>query len=313
MMMRSVLRFHHRTLVVADEIMQNSIELAARAARVKAPVLLCGESGTGKELIARYIHEKGERAKGPFITVNCAAVPEGLLEAEFFGYEKGAFTGAIARRVGKFEMANGGTLLLDEISEMPLSLQAKLLRVLQEGEIDRLGGLGPIPVNCRIIATTNREPMKLVEEKVFREDLFYRINVIRIDCVPLRHRESAIEELAREFVRNSAAGQGVSEPALTDGAVAKLKRHCWPGNIRELQNAIERAVWLADGKDIDETHLDLTVKSAEVQGSNRSLSDVERQHILAVVQSTKGNRMEAADRLGITTRTLRTKLKEYGV
>jgi two-component system, response regulator FlrC len=309
--MRSVLRFHNRRLVIADDVMVRAIELAGRAAKINSPVLLYGESGTGKELIARYIHEKSPRSSGPFISVNCAAVPEGLLEAEFFGYERGAFTGAISRRVGKFELATDGSLLLDEISEMPLSLQAKLLRVLQEGEVDRLGGRDPVRVNCRIIATTNRDPQVLLNEKSFREDLYYRLNVIRIDCAPLRGRTDAIEALAQEFLRRSTESQGMSELVFTAQAMKTLTEHAWPGNIRELQNAIERAVWLANGNGIEPVHFGLNASQA-AEAPGELLSEVERKHILSTIAQSNGNRSEAAEKLGITTRTLRNKLKEYG-
>lgn len=310
--MKSVLRFHNRRLVIADDVMIGAIDLAGRAAKLNSPVLLYGESGTGKELIARYIHEKSQRSSGPFVSVNCAAVPEGLLEAEFFGFERGAFTGAISRKVGKFELATNGTLLLDEISEMPLSLQAKLLRVLQEGEVDRLGGNDPIRVNCRIIATTNRDPQELLGEKTFREDLYYRLNVIRIDCAPLKGRTEAIEALAQEFLRRSAESQGMGDLHLTESAVQALREYAWPGNIRELQNAIERAVWLADGKAIEPSHFGLNAIAARGAVGDR-LSEVEKKHILTTIELSHGNRSEAAERLGITTRTLRNKLKEYKV
>ncbi len=317
--MASVLRFHKRALVVADESMRQVVELAGRAARTNAPVLLCGESGTGKELLARYIHEKGIRTEGPFISVNCAAVPEGLMEAEFFGYERGAFTGAVTRRVGKFELAQGGTLLLDEISEMSFSLQAKLLRVIQEGEIDRLGGRSAVPIDCRIIATTNRDPLQMICENRFREDLYYRLNVIRIDCIPLRGRSEAISALTGEFLEKISHEMGASSPQVEPAAMEKLLGYAWPGNVRELRNALERALWLSDGGTILTKHLDnLEVpkqSSSSVgtsdQGSDR-LEDIEKDHIVRVLDKNNGNRARAADILGITARTLRNKLKEYG-
>src|SRR5688572_10652239 len=224
----TLLRFHNRTLLVADEAMQRTVDLATRAAATGAPVLLCGESGTGKELIARYLHEKSARAKGPFISVNCAAIPEGLMEAELFGYERGAFTGAIQQRIGKFERANGGTLLLDEISEMSTALQAKLLRVLQEGEVDRLGGRDAVAIDTRIVATTNRDLETLMDEGKFREDLFYRLNVVRIQCVPLRGRSHAILKLAFQFLRQSAGRHAKPVAAITASAEEKLVGHPWP-------------------------------------------------------------------------------------
>jgi transcriptional regulator with PAS, ATPase and Fis domain len=309
----NVLHFQRRTLVVADRVMQQTLDHALRAARTSAAVLLSGESGTGKELIARFIHEKSARANGPFISVNCAAVPEGLMEAEFFGFERGAFTGAISQRIGKFERANGGTLLLDEISEMPYGLQAKLLRVLQEGEIDRLGGKDPIEINCRIIATTNREPLKLIREGKFREDLYYRLNVVRIDCVPLKGRSEAIESLALEFAKRFAAEQGM-DPVFGVLAMNALKTYSWPGNIRELQNTVERAVLQADTNTIEEVSLEEMDRGSRSgqDDSLLTLADVERHHILHTLESTDGNRSRAAEILGVTARTLRNKLKEYG-
>jgi transcriptional regulator with PAS, ATPase and Fis domain len=303
------LRFQGRTLVVADSLMNETVALAAKAARSGAPVLLCGESGTGKELIARFIHEKGTRGKGPYVSVNCAALPEGLMEAELFGYEKGAFTGAVALRVGKFERANNGTLLLDEISEMPIHLQAKLLRVLQEGEVDRLGARDAIPVNARILATTNREPVELVEQGLFRKDLFFRLNVIRIDCLPLRGRREAIENLSRQFVDEAGRTYERDRLALSRGAMAKLLEYDWPGNVRELQNTIERAVLLSENVIGPEA---IQLAGLRLEQSPRletqTLAQIEQSHIARVLQSTGGNRNEAAKVLGVTARTLRNKL-----
>lgn len=309
----TILRFRNRTLIVADEVMKKTIELASRAAQSSFSVLLCGESGTGKELIARYIHEKSTCSNFPFVSINCAAIPEGLLEAELFGYEKGAFTGAVARHLGKFERADRGTLLLDEISEMPVHLQTKLLRVLQEEEVDRIGGGASIPVNVRIIATTNRDPLKLIAEKKFREDLFYRLNVIRIDCAPLRGRERAIVLLAREFLKRSAFQHGRQAVELGAIAAEMLQAHLWPGNVRELQNAIERAVFLCEGEILECEHFEqLISRHGDGVGSvDGSLAAVERQHIMQILGATRGNRTNAARILGITTRTLRNKLREY--
>ena len=308
-----LLRFQNRTLVIADEVMSQTLEMAGRAAKSRSAVLLCGESGTGKELIARYIHEKSARAKASFVSVNCAAIPDGLMEAELFGYERGAFTGAIAQRIGKFERASGGTLLLDEISEMSVGLQAKLLRVLQEGEIDRIGGKDAITINTRVIATTNRDPVALVAEGEFREDLFYRLNVIRIECVPLRGRHEAILNLAEAFLGQSSLNQGREGMRLSPKAVDKLTSHGWPGNIRELQNAIERAVLLSDDKTLEPEHFDM-LKSTPGKTSREThlLSEIEQEHILQVLESSRGNRTEAAEKLGISIRTLRNKLNLYG-
>lgn len=312
--MPTIIEFHQRRLAVADDAMARTVQLADKAARTGAPVLLTGESGTGKELIARYIHERSSRSHKPFISVNCAAIPEGLLEAEFFGYERGAFTGAVTQKLGKFEMANGGTLLLDEISEMPFFLQAKLLRVLQENELDRLGGRESIRLDCRVIATTNRDPLQLIRERKFRDDLYFRLNVIRIDCQPLRERTEAIAFLAESFLREASEKFACGHAGFSREAMQQLCAYAWPGNVRELLNAVERAVVLAEGGLITPEHLvaltpiidDTAVIEAPVR-----LADLERQHIERTLQRTQGHQEKAASLLGITSRTLRNKLKEY--
>lgn len=307
--------FLNRKLVVADEEMEATLKAAVRASETDATVLLCGESGTGKELIARFIHERSARAKNPFVSVNCAAIPEGLMEAELFGYERGAFTGAIAQRIGKFERADRGTILLDEISEMTMALQAKLLRVLQESEIDRLGGRDPIGINSRVIATTNREPIELIRQEKFREDLYYRLNVIRIDCKPLRGRVNAITDLANHFLEQAAIRYGKPGLKFTSDAVARLRSHTWPGNIRELSNAIERAAIMADGQWLSPENIEFllpldSAKSA-TNMAGKPLALIEQEHILSTLETTDGNRAETARKLGISVRTLRNKLKEY--
>ncbi len=307
----TLLRFHNRSMVVADELMATTIEMANRAAQSQAAVLLCGESGTGKELIARYIHDKSVRARGAFVSVNCAAIPEGLMEAELFGFERGAFTGAIQQRIGKFERASGGTLLLDEVSEMPTALQAKLLRVLQEGEVDRLGARDAIAIDTRIIATTNRDLRELMNCDRFRPDLFYRLNVIRVDCAPLRDRPRMIQALAEEFLKQIAMRNERKVAHLNSQALEKLIQYTWPGNIRELQNVVERAVLLADGSTLEARHVELLDYSASTKESPVTLAEVERDHILEVLQQTQGSRVDAARTLGISVRTLRNKLKEY--
>ena len=293
--------------------MEKTIELAEKAARNDAPVLLTGESGTGKELIARFIHEKSRRNTGPFVSVNCAAVPEGLLESEFFGYERGAFTGAIQQKIGKFERAKGGTLLLDEISEMPTFLQAKLLRVLQENELDRLGGKDVVTLDCRVIATTNRDPVQLIKEGSFRDDLYFRLNVIRIDCQPLRGRSEAIEALAQDFLMQASHKFGFEPSSFSPEALEKLCHYDWPGNIRELVNAVERAVVLAEGEKIQVSHLvGLTsIRGTAESVTPRSLAELERSHIEATLDLTGGHQEQAASLLGISSRTLRNKLKVY--
>lgn len=298
------IRLKNKSLVVGDSEMANVLKDATRAATTSHPVLLCGESGTGKELIARYIHERSERASRPFIAVNCAAIPEGLMEAELFGFEKGAFTGALFQRIGKFELASGGTLLLDELSEMPFPLQAKLLRVLQEGEIDRLGAREPVRIDVRIIATSNKIPERLIAEGKFREDLYYRLNVIRLNCPALLGRNQAIENLTHFFLKSV----GISAEAMD-----KLRTHLWPGNVRELENVIERAILKGDGGCIFPEAISFERLRVERNGpqGGRTLAEVERESILSALDSKGGNRTYAAKELGISVRTLRNKLKEY--
>lgn len=311
--MSTTLELQDRFFVIADDQMERTIELAARAARTDAPVLICGESGTGKELIARFIHEKSRRNRAGFLSVNCAAIPEGLIEAELFGYEKGAFTGAVQQRIGKFERASQGTFLLDEVSEMPMHLQAKLLRVLQEGEVDRIGGNAAVPVQTRIIATTNREPVELIRGGLFRQDLFYRLNVLRVDCPPLRGRVHAIKRLSMEFLNRSPYRELFpAPPSISDEALRKLFQHSWPGNVRELQNVIERAIVNSDGKVITPALLQLSHGLDRQAGATDELSNLEQGHILSTLERVDGNRTEAARRLGISVRTLRNKLKIYG-
>ncbi len=308
-----------------------TLRLADQIAASDASVLISGESGTGKEVLARYIHRKSRRASQPMVSVNCAAIPENLLESELFGHEKGAFTGAVARRVGKFEEANGGTLLLDEISEMDLRLQAKLLRAIQEREIDRVGGTTPIKVDIRILATTNRDLEAEVRAGRFREDLFFRLNVVPLTMPPLRERRDDIEPLAEHFVKKYAEANGVPARLLSAAAVEKLRSHSWRGNVRELENAMHRAVLLAQGDAIGPEAIQLssgltaaetgarpTATAAPPAGSTaasglvgRTVADVERDLILDTLTHCLGNRTHAANILGISIRTLRNKLKLY--
>jgi two-component system, response regulator FlrC len=316
-------------LVHRDPAMDEIVKLAAQIAASEASILITGESGTGKEMIARYIHHKSARANKAFVSVNCAAIPENLLESELFGHEKGAFTGAIARRIGKFEEANGGTLLLDEISEMDARLQAKLLRALQERVIDRVGGGKAVPVDIRVIATSNRNLADEVKRGNFREDLLYRLNVVNLKIPPLRERPVDILELAAHFAARYAKQNGMPLRPLSSAARDELKRGRWPGNVRELENTIHRAVLLASGAEIgveairlpDGARLDAApgpaAYAARVAGEiasshvGRTVAEVERDLILDTLKHCLGNRTHAANILGISIRTLRNKLNEY--
>jgi DNA-binding NtrC family response regulator len=323
----------NRPMVVQDPGMMAVLALADQVAASDASILITGESGVGKEVIARYVHQKSRRAAKPFISVNCAAIPENLLESELFGHEKGAFTGAVARRIGKFEEANGGTLLLDEISEMDARLQAKLLRAIQEREIDRVGGAKPVKVDIRILATSNRDLGQAVKEGTFREDLLYRLNVVNLRLPPLRERPGDILALAEHFVRKYAAANGAPERPLSAEARRRLVAHRWPGNVRELENAMHRAVLLAAGPEIDEGAIRLpdgqplaaadplarTAQAAATAAETatrafvgQTVAEMEQQLILDTLQHCLGNRTHAANILGISIRTLRNKLKEYG-
>jgi two-component system, response regulator FlrC len=320
-----------RELVYRDEMMGHVVKLAQQIAPSDASVLITGESGTGKEVVARYLHGRSNRARAPFISVNCAAIPESLLESELFGHEKGAFTGAVARRIGKFEEATGGTLLLDEISEMDTRLQAKLLRAIQERVIDRVGGTKPVPVDIRIIATSNRNLADAVREGQFREDLLFRLNVVNLKIPPLRERPADVLELAQHFITKYAGANGVPVRPLSAEARRTLVLNRWPGNVRELENTIHRAVLLAAGDEIgvdgiltpDGTRLDQAKNPPAVAHATlaaetvtralvgRTVADVERDLILETLKHCLGNRTHAANILGISIRTLRNKLNEY--
>jgi DNA-binding NtrC family response regulator len=313
--------------------MEQVRQLIRKVARTQATVLIQGESGTGKELVARAIYRESPRAGAPFIRVNCAAVPENLIESEFFGHEKGAFTGALNKREGRFELAHGGTILLDEISEISPQVQAKLLRVLQERELERVGGSRTIKVDVRVLATTNRDLDQSVEKKEFRQDLYFRLNVVPVFVPPLRERREDIVFLAEQFVQRFGRKHGVKISGITPECRAALETHSWPGNVRELQNVIERAVILcADGERIETEHLGIhgivspspatstastqpppTATAATIDGDPLTLEDLEKQHILATLDKCGGNRTHAARKLGISIRTLRNKLSEYGL
>jgi len=315
--------------------METLRQLIRKVAPTQATVLITGESGTGKELVARALHRQSQRAGAPFIKLNCAAIPENLIESEFFGHEKGAFTGAVAKREGRFELAHNGTILLDEISEISPQIQAKLLRVLQERELERVGGNRTIKVDVRVIATTNRHLEDSVERKEFRQDLYFRLNVVPIHVPPLRDRKDDVPHLARQFMQRFTRKHGVRVSGISDGCHAALSAHYWPGNVRELQNVIERAVILCSESGMLETeHLGFSPRSmgASVPASAStappstqagvpavhhddlvSLAELEKRHIFAALEKTGQNRTHAAKLLGISVRTLRNKLSDYGV
>jgi two-component system response regulator FlrC len=320
-----------REMVWRDESMGHVVRLAQQIAGSDASVLVTGESGTGKEVLARYVHTRSKRAKKHFISVNCAAIPEALLESELFGHEKGAFTGAVARRIGKFEEANGGTLLLDEISEMDVRLQAKLLRAIQERMIDRVGGTKPVPVDIRIIATSNRNLAEAARNGAFREDLLFRLNVVNLRIPPLRERPQDVQALADHFIDKYSKANGLPGRPLSAEARKALALNTWPGNVRELENTLHRAVLLTSGVEIgadalmtpDGMRLDAPQASSQVAHATiaaeqvtralvgRTVADVERDLILETLKHCLGNRTHAANILGISIRTLRNKLNEY--
>ena len=314
-------------IITNDRRMREILQLAKTVAGSKATVLIQGESGTGKELVASLIHESSTRASRPFVAINCAAIPENLLESELFGYERGAFTGAVSSKAGKFEFANGGTLLLDEISEMDIRLQAKLLRVIQEGEVDRIGGRKPIPVDVRIVATTNRNLADCVKQGTFREDLFYRLNVVNLTLPPLRERIGDVRIVSNHFMGMFAEKNGKQILDFSPEAMSLLESHQWQGNLRELENVIERAVITAkDGLisvgdiAIERREVSLDASGEDEDGGlaldrnwmpGQTLNDIERNVILEALKYHQGNRTHTAKALGISIRTLRNKLADY--
>ncbi len=322
-------------VVAKDPVSRNLFSLAARVAQTDTTVLLAGESGVGKEVVARYIHNHSARRAGPFVAINCAAIPDNLLEATLFGYEKGAFTGAQQAQAGKFEQAQNGTLLLDEVTEMPLGLQAKLLRVLQEREVERVGGKKPIALDIRIIATSNRDIAEAVAKGAFREDVYYRLNVFPLLIPALRQRCEDIVPLARQFLAEHGGRSGRTGLHLSPAAEAALRAHAWPGNVRELENVMQRAVIFAAGDLVEVDALHLTVSALPAASPNSAIivaaagqtpvapllpsggqktdnmRDLERLHILETLAAVGGSRKLAGERLGMSERTLRHKLKQY--
>lgn len=312
----------NHALIYGDKKTEAVLKLAKQVAPSEANILLTGQSGTGKEVFSRFIHDNSKRANKKFVAVNCAAIPETLLESELFGYEKGAFTGAVARRIGKFEEASGGTLLLDEISETDVKIQAKLLRAIQEKEIDRIGGKAPIKVDTRIIATSNRNLDECVKDGTFRQDLYYRLNVVNINIPPLKDRPDDIIVLAKHFAKKYSELNDIPLKEMTPAAEQKLLNYLWPGNVRELENTVHRAVLLSTGDKIDEDailldDIDAVINPAagtEMSGAEfvgSTVASMERNLIIDTLKHTMGNRTTAANILGISIRTLRNKLKQY--
>ena len=322
-----------------SQSMENLRQLIRKVARTQATVLITGESGTGKELVARALYRQSPRANAPFIKVNCAAIPDNLIESEFFGHEKGAFTGAVNKREGRFELAHSGTILLDEISEISPQVQVKLLRVLQERELERVGGNRTIKVDVRVLATTNRRLEEGVERRDFRQDLYFRLNVVPIHVPPLRDHMEDIPLLVQQFMPRFARKHGARVHGIADDTLAALEAHDWPGNVRELQNVMERAVILCgETGPLDPEHLGFSLLSTSASNAPApgsvlavssaappaavpappeqdllSLAELEKRHIFAAMDKTNGNRTHAARLLGISVRTLRNKLNEYGV
>jgi len=308
-------------IVGESRAMKEVYELVDKVAAAKATVLITGESGTGKELIARAIHERSPRAGEPFVAVNCMALTETLLESELFGHEKGAFTGAANRRKGRFELADKGTLFLDEVGEIAQSLQVKLLRVLQEKTFERVGGSQPLTVDVRIVAATNRDLAQAVADGDFREDLFYRLNVVRIDLPPLRERKEDLPALVAHFVQKYAAETGRQPPKVSPDAMRRIYDHAWPGNVRELENALERAVILAGGEVLP-SDLPLEVRPGQEQAPSglprgmtitEAVEDLEIRMIRRALEASQGVQAHAAEALGITKSNLAYKIKKYGL
>jgi len=314
------IRFDRRNLIGRSEAMTKLLDLVAQVAPSEATVLISGESGTGKEIIAAAIHYNSLRKEGPFVKINCAAITETLLESELFGHEKGSFTGADRRKEGKFRQASGGTILLDEVSEMSLAMQVKLLRVLQEREITSVGGDEVIPIDVRVITATNRDLIQEIAGGRFREDLYYRLNVVTLQVPPLRERKEDIPLLAIHFLKEFAEKNHKEIKGFTPRALDRMLRYSWPGNVRELMNTVERGVVLSRSDYLDESDLSpILMEKGSLEENNAvtsgesSLESVEKATILKILEDAGGNKSEAARRLGITRRTLHQKLKKYGM
>jgi len=308
-----------KSMIASDPSMIRLLQMADKFAPSEATVFVTGESGTGKEVMSRYIHDKSKRKHGPFIAINCAAIPENLLESELFGHEKGSFTGAVARKLGKFEEANGGTILLDEISEMHPSLQAKMLRALQERMIDRVGGKSPVKVDVRVIATSNRNMKDHVDKGQFREDLYFRLNVAPLDLPALRDRPADIIPLAQFFADKYSDVNAVRKKKISNDAATKIQSSRWRGNVRELENAMHRAILISMEDEIEADAIHLSDAPAVIKEEPRTedaggtLAGMEKQMILNTLDQCLGNQGQAAKILGISVRILRTKLDGYDI
>lgn len=322
--------YPHKEIITQDRKILALLDMLKSVAKSKSSILIQGESGTGKELFARFVYRHSNRRQMPFVAVNCAAIPAQLLESEMFGYEKGAFTGATVKKMGKFELADGGTLLLDEISEMDIQLQAKLLRVIQESEVDRLGGKMPVSVDVRLIATTNADLQNRIMQKTFRSDLYYRLNVIPVIVPPLRERNGDVIILAEHFIKKYSEVNEKKEPLLTSEAKTSLVAYSWPGNVRELENVIERAVLICPDGQILPSHLfaerdrtetpqimpadEVAKPRQEIDESrNNTLYEMEKNMIFDTLNKVSWNKTKASKILGISVRTMRNKLNEYGI
>ena len=308
--MFSALSDDSTNLIGKSLAMQKVVELADKIAGSDASVLITGQSGTGKEVLANYIHNKSKRKDKPFVSVNCAAIPDNLLESELFGHEKGAFTGAVSRRIGKFEESSGGTLLLDEISEMDIRLQAKLLRAIQEKEIDRVGGSSPVKIDLRLIATSNRNLHTEIERGNFREDLYFRLNIINIELPSLKDREEDIELLADYFVQKYSKNNSLNTKSLSKAALRKMQEYSWPGNVRELENVIHRSVLISDTTEITENDINIQEQSDKITTSAKEGNN-EKQMVFNTIGYCLGDMNKAATILGISVKILREKLEQY--